>query len=105
MRDQDRFVDGWKLEYRTSAHEGITYVRKSQPDRDLILHRNAELRKNPGVIQDSSFGRYALSIPVEDYEVLKAKFPILVHGSNEERCAFYKKFLRSIESKPYRVQP
>ena len=103
-RDATFYEDGWKLEYKYQPHEDRLYVKRSQPDRDLILHRNAELQKNPGVITDFSFGRYHLSIPLEDYEVLKKKYPILVNGSNAERTAFYKRFIRSSESRIYRVQ-
>ena len=104
IRDRVVFDEGWKLDYRFCPHEDRLYMQRTQPDRQLILHRNAELQKNPGVITDISFGRYHLSIPLEDYEVLKRKYPILVNGSNDERTAFYKKFIRSVESKPYRVR-
>lgn len=45
------------------------YHKTTQPAEDLILERNAELRKNPGVIQDlggngeNSWGRQVASIP------------------------------------------
>lgn len=96
--------DNFNFHWKPQPHENKLYVHKQQNDRHVILARNAELRKNPGVLTDLSFGRYALSIPLEDYEVLKQKYPILVNGSNAERAAFYKKWLRSSESIPYRVQ-
>lgn len=104
LKDQSWIDDGWKIDWISSPHESKLYARKSQIDRDAILYRNAELRKNPGIIRDSSFARYTLSIPLEDYEVLKKKYPVLVNGSNAERSAFYKKFIRATESLPYRVQ-
>lgn len=103
-RDATFFEDGWRLDYKYQPSEDRLYVKRSQPDRHLILQRNAELRKNPGVLTDLSFGRYHLSIPLEDYEVLKVRYPVLVRGSNAERTAFYKKFIRSVESVPYRVR-
>lgn len=47
---------------------GILTHRTTQPTEDLILARNAELRKNPGVIQDMSFGRMLASIPIIMFE-------------------------------------
>lgn len=44
--------------------------KTTQPNEDLILARNAELRKNPDVIQDlggkgtQSWGRWVASIPI-----------------------------------------
>jgi hypothetical protein len=102
--DRVIYRDGWKLDYRVD-HMGGKLVRKlTQPDRDIILTRNAQLRKRKGAMKDSGFARMHLSIPLEDYEMLKKKYPILVNGSNHERSKWYKKFIRSIESIPYRVQ-
>ena len=54
--------------------EGSSIVhRTSQPTEDLILDRNAELRKNPGAIKDlggkgdQSWGRQIASIPFITY--------------------------------------
>ncbi len=106
MTIKDRIVhtDGWKLDYRVD-HMGSRLVRKlTQTDRQIILERNARLRNNRGAIKDCSFARMHLSIPFEDYEMLRRKYPILKAGSNHERSQWYKKFIRSSESIPYRVQ-
>lgn len=104
QQDAD-FYDGLYLEeYRVCAHEGKIYRRLSQPDRDLILKRNAELRKNPGVIRDLSFARHTFSIPKIDFEILKQKYPVLVDGDADSQRKFYVWFLRQSESLPYRVQ-
>jgi len=107
----DQFVrdhvvaDGvFEAEFKTQKSEGRLYRHLTQPSRNIILSRNAELRKNPGSIKDLSFGRFHLSIPLIDYEVLKVKYPVLKNGSNAERTAFYKRFIRSTESIPFRVQ-
>lgn len=49
--------------------------RTTQPTEDLILERNKELRKNPGIIKDfgannegGSWGRQLASIPIIIYE-------------------------------------
>ena len=104
LKDQDWIDDGWLVQWRPCAHESRLYTKVSQLDRDIILSRNAELRKNPGVIEDRSLGRYSLSIPLEDYENLKKKYPVLVQGDNQQRTAFYKKFISMPESLPFRVQ-
>ena len=51
-------------------HTGVLTNRLTQPTENLILDRNAELRKNPGVIQDLGsqgedgvWGRQVASIP------------------------------------------
>ena len=55
-------------------HTGELTHKTSQPTEDLILARNAELRKNPGVIKDlgtqsgESFGRQVASIPFIMFE-------------------------------------
>jgi len=56
-------------------HTGVLTHKTSQPSEDLILQRNAELRKNPGVIKDlgsqspgGTFGRQVASIPFIMYE-------------------------------------
>lgn len=72
--------------------------------RQAILERNKELRLNPGVIQDLSFGRQMLSIPELDYWHLRKKYPDLFDGPVEDRRKALKKFLRSPESTPYMVR-
>lgn len=56
-------------------HTGVLTHKTTQPTEDLILNRNAELRKNPGVIQDlgaqskgDTWGRAVASIPFIMYE-------------------------------------
>lgn len=91
-------------EYKTQPHEGILYRNMTQPTRDLILARNAEMRKDPSVIRDLTFGRHYLRIPVLDFEMLKKKYPILAKGSNDEIKKFYHWFIRQSESEIYRVR-
>lgn len=54
----------------TQAHTGVMTHELTQPSEDMILARNAELRKNPGVIKDlgtdgqgGTWGRMVASIP------------------------------------------
>ncbi len=56
-------------------HTGELTHKTTQPTEDIILARNAELRKNPGSIRDlghgsegGTFGRQLASIPVIMFE-------------------------------------
>jgi len=56
-------------------HTGVLTHKVTQPTEDLILQRNAELRKNPGVIRDlgsqsegGTWGRQVASIPQIMYD-------------------------------------
>lgn len=104
LQDAVFYEDGWKLDYKVD--HGAKKLRRqiTQPDRDVILERNRQLRKHKGTLKDCSFMRMQLSIPLEDYEMLKRKYPVLKTGSNHERSQWYKKFIRSSESEIYRVQ-
>lgn len=72
--------------------------------RNAILHRNQELKKSPGVIQDLSFGRQQLSIPVGDYWLLRKANPDLFEGDIETRKKALQKFMNSSASAPYRIR-
>lgn len=104
MFDADVMDDVLLTKFRYCAHEQKLYRQFSQPDRALILERNKRLRNNPDALNDLSFGQQALSIPVVDYEELKVKYPVLEYGDAEQRNAFYKRFIKSAESLPYRVR-
>ena len=104
MKDKVIYTDGYKLDYRVCPHEGKVYRKLTQPDRDLILNRNVELRKNKGALNDLSFGRQMFSVPFEDYEHLKRKHPELRSNDTQTRSDFWIRFLKSPESLPYRVQ-
>ena len=63
-----------KSEIHYQEHTNTITHKTSQPTEKLILERNAELRKNPGVMHDlgaqsrGSFGRMVASIPIIMYE-------------------------------------
>lgn len=70
-------MDGlFQSRIKYQAHEDKLYHALSQPTEDLILGRNAELRKNPGAVNDfgkgtQSWGRLVASIPFIKYEQAK----------------------------------
>lgn len=79
--------------------------KTSQPTEDLILDRNAELRKNPGVIQDlgaqtgETWGRQVASIPFIVYEkALRDGFE-LNHTDHEYAGKEMHRFLQTVEGR------
>ena len=89
--------------YRYHAADKKIYREIVQPDRDLILANNAELRKNKGVIRDLSFGRLAMRIPHVDMHYLKKKYPVLTDGDEHAVVKFWLKFVNTTEAEPYKV--
>lgn len=85
--------------------------KTTQPTENIILERNAELRKNPGVIRDlgkqmngGTFGRQVASIPFIMYEAaLRAGFE-LNSGDSEHRGKELFRYLKSDEGKKCLVQ-
>lgn len=64
----------FKSEHFFQNHTGVMTHKLTQPSEDIILNRNAELRKNEGAIQDlgaqsdEAWGRQVASIPFIKYE-------------------------------------
>lgn len=100
---RDPFLD---REYRFVPHEDKLYSRLSMSTniRAAIMDRNAELRKNPGAINDLSFGRLAISMPELDYWQLVKRKPELQAPDKQTRDAAWAKWMASAESAPYKVQ-
>lgn len=88
------------------------FHKVTQPSEDTILHRNQELRKNPGVLQDLGhqsgkggiFGRQVASIPFIIYEKAIRDGYELNSGDNEHRSKELFRFLQSEEGKKCIVQ-
>jgi hypothetical protein len=87
-------------------HTGVITHKTTQPTEDLILHRNAELRKNPGVIQDlgaqgsdGTWGRSVAAIPHIMYEKAKRDGYELESGDAEHRSKELFRYLKSDEGK------
>ena len=104
MKDFSFFDGLWKQRFRFQGHEGKLYRELSQPSRSLILERNAELRKDPSALRDLSFGRLVLTIPLEDMEDLRAKYPDLAAKHAGIRTRAWQRFIGSSESLPYKVK-
>ena len=92
-------------------HTGVLTHKTSQPTEDLILRRNAELRKNPGVIKDlgaqsqgGSFGRMVASIPFIMYEKALRDGYELNATDGEHRSKELFRYLQSEEGKKCKIQ-
>jgi hypothetical protein len=96
------------LHYQEHTGE-LTHIT-SQPSEDIILQRNAELRKNPGVIQDlgkqsgDTFGRQIASIPFIMYEAAIRAGYDLNSKNAEHRSKEVFRYLKSEEGKKCLVQ-
>jgi hypothetical protein len=93
-------------EFRYCQHEDSLNSRlvMSTNIRTAILERNQELQRNPGALNDLTFGRMALSIPVLDNHYLVKKYPDLQSDDGPTKQRALAKFMASTESIPYRVR-
>lgn len=96
--------------FHYQEHDGQLTRVLDQPGRDVILARNAELRKNPGAIIDlgkqsgGTFGRQIASIPmITFYEAIAAGYDLL-NVDKDISAREMNRFLRSPEGKACLVQ-
>ena len=75
----------------------------TQPSEELILERNAELRKNPGALRDLSFGRQVASIPMVVYDKWMREYPKLRSPDQKEASDELMRILRLPENRIYCV--
>jgi len=68
----------FKSDLHYQEHTGVLTHKLTQPSEDIILNRNAELRKNKGVIKDlgagsegGTWGRMVATIPLNILEKAK----------------------------------
>ena len=83
--------------------DGI-HGRLSQPTRDLVLNRNAELRKNKDALNKLESMGWELSIPTADYYALRKRYPDLASKDGLTRTLAWKRFMGCRECDPYRVR-
>lgn len=96
--------------FHFQEHDGQLTRVLDQPSKNLILARNAELRKNPGAIQDlgrqsgGTFGRQIASIPeIVFYEALRDGYDLL-SKDKDVAAREMNRFLRSDIGKACLVQ-
>lgn len=92
------------------AHTGEMTHKQTQPTEDIILDRNQELRRNPGVIRDlgsndgESYGRQVASIPFIMFEEAIRDGYELNKGDAQHRAMEMHRFLQSEKGKLCLVQ-
>jgi hypothetical protein len=87
----------------TLEGDGLTVIR-AQPERPLILDTLAEMRKAHPMADREGLGRWALSIPMEDWLRLREKYPDLAVSDPVIKSRAYARFIQSAESLPFRVR-
>jgi len=93
-----------KSRYHYQPHTGVVSHETTQPSEQLILERNAELRKNPGAVKDMSFGRQVASIPIIMYEAaIRAGYDLNSHDHKFAGTEM-NRFLQSTEGKMCLIQ-
>lgn len=93
----------FREEYKFQEHEGRLYRRLSQPSRDLVLSTVEAMRREQAV-RKSNVLRWELSIPIIDHMILVKKYPELASAEPQTKARAWKKFIRSEESRIYRVR-
>ena len=98
-----------KSEFHSHIDE-VSHVQ-TQPSEDIILARNAELRKNPGVIMDlgaqsneETWGRLVASIPFNMYEKAKRDGYDLDSRDAKTSQKEMSRYLQSVEGKMCLIQ-
>ena len=100
-----------KSEMHYQDHTGVLTHKTSQPSEKIILDRNAEMRKNPGMIrglgegqEGGQWGKQLASIPMITYE--KAKRDGYDLNSKDQKFAGLEmhRFLQSPEGRACLVQ-
>ncbi|GAF70115.1 unnamed protein product [marine sediment metagenome] len=84
--------------------DGKVHRRLHSPLRNKIMKRNAELRRTPGAVRTTSFGKLELDIPVLDLHVLDKHWPGLADPGHPDHKWQLRAFMKSPASAPYRVQ-
>ena len=94
--------DGVYSEFQ--IEDGIVHRRLHSPIRDTVMKRNQELRKNPGAVKTTSFGKLELDIPVLDLHMLDKYYPGIKDPGHPDHKWQLRRFMKSPSSAPYRVQ-
>lgn len=90
-------VTGWM------EADGLT-VKREQPERGLILDTLQRMRNLEPMADLPGIGRWALSIPAEDWLTIREQYPELQSKDGQERSRAWARFIASDESIPYRVR-
>ena len=72
------------------------------PNHKRVLEENQAIR-NGGLVENKADMHWALSMTPMQFDKIKKKYPDVASEDNEIQTKAWKKFIRSSESKPYRV--
>lgn len=68
------------------------------------MERNNELRKNPGAVKTTSFGKLELDIPISHMPMLDKFYPGIADPAHPDHKWQLRAFMGSPASAPYRLQ-
>ena len=95
-------ADGVGREY---VVEGDTiHHRLTQSNRQAILEKNNEMRKNKDALKTTQWGRLAMDIPVSDLPMLDKFFPGIASAAHPDHQWQMRRLLESPAGIPYRLQ-
>jgi hypothetical protein len=100
-----RRVGGWLQRWHYQG--GVLRVDTMQEpaERAAVVAHSAEIRAQPSTIQDLTFGRCVLTIPLEDYYRLLRERPALAARDRLERERAWRALLASSDVDEFRLQP
>jgi hypothetical protein len=92
----------WRIRLKQEG-DGITGIRE-QLNRPEVLEAVASLRNEGGARDTAGLGRWALSIPFEDWVRLREKYPELASKDIHTKSRAYLRFMRTPEAQPFKVR-
>lgn len=92
-----------KMEPSKIANEALQVLLYCQKRDYAMLDKQVEMGRTEGIIKDLSFGRLALSIDEQHYELLTMIYPQISSNDPEEKTLAWKAFMEMDLSIPYRV--
>ena len=106
----DSVYDGVILSKFDTHLNEVAHIR-TQPTEDIILARNAELRKNPGALHDlgarsneGTWGRFVASIPFNMFEKAIRDGYDLNNRDSDIAAKEINRYLQSVEGKTCLIQ-
>lgn len=94
-----RFIERWYSE------DGKVWRVREDVGEQQTLAFNKAMRQEPEAVKKADWGRWALSIPPDDYEMIAELFPGIKSTDREIKHKEYQRFMKSPLSEPYRVYP
>ncbi len=90
------------IEYSHIEEEALQVLKWRQAVDYAALDKQMDMQKDE-IVTDLSFGRLALQIPEDHYELLTMAYPQLQNPDAEVKTLAWKKFMSSELSIPYKI--